>query len=149
MPDRPEIIAIGEGFRTRTFPGTDFHHREHLIMTVYLLKSYPRVDWRRDLPDMIRRYNESQGGVNSETAGYHDTITMFHLDLVERIVAAAPDASLEETCAVVLRSPASDPNLMLRFYSRDRLFSPEARRTWVEPDLAAPDFGALSAAAIA
>lgn len=30
----------------------------------------------------------------------------------------------------------ADKRMLLRFYSRDRLMSPEARAGWVEPDLA-------------
>jgi hypothetical protein len=136
MIEETEIISIGEGFLACTFPGANFHHREHLVTTVYLLWTFPQRDWRGLLPDLIRRYNESQGGVNSDTMGYHETITMFYLDLVGKALALKPNLDLVQSCSHVLNGPASDKDFMLRYYSRELLFSSEARKRWVEPDVA-------------
>jgi hypothetical protein len=43
--------------------------------------------------------------------------------------------SLTEACSALLNSPYAEQEIMLRFYSKDRLFSTEARALWVEPDL--------------
>ena len=43
----------------------------------------------RELPDIIRRYNESVGGVNSDTEGYHETITRVFLHGVRLFLAEA------------------------------------------------------------
>lgn len=134
--EETEIIHIGEGFLACTFPGANFHHREHLVTTVYLLWTFPQRDWRGLLPHLIRRYNESQGGVNNDTTGYHETITLFYLDLVGKVLALNRNLDLVQTCSQVLNSTASDKDLMLRYYSRDLLFSSEARKRWVEPDVA-------------
>jgi hypothetical protein len=135
MIEETEIISIGEGFLACTFPGANFHHREHLVTTVYLLWTFPQRDWRGHLPALIRRYNESQGGVNSDTAGYHETITMFYIDLVGKVLDLNPHLDLVHSCRQVLNGPASDKDLVLRYYSRELLFSSEARKRWVEPDL--------------
>ena len=37
------------------------------------------IDLDAELPDLIRRYNESVGGVNSDSEGYHETITRVFL----------------------------------------------------------------------
>lgn len=142
-PNNVEIEAIGKGFRDLTYPAANYHHREHLIATVYLLKTSPERDWHVEFPEMIKRYNIAQGGTNSDTSGYHHTITIFYLNLVMHIMARKPESNLEQACAAVLDSPASDKNLMLRFYTRERLFSSSARKQWIDPDLAEPDFEEL------
>ena len=44
--------------------------------------------------------------------------------------------SLHELVNRLLRSPMGRRDWPLRFYSRERLFSPEARRNFITPDVA-------------
>jgi len=141
--EETEIVSIGEGFLACTFPGADFHHREHLVTTVYLLWTFPHRDWRRDLPDLIRRYNVSQGGQNTDTSGYHHTITIFYIDLVAKTLALEPHLDLVQMCRRILDGPASTKDLMLRYYSRELLYSVEARKNCMMPDKEEIDFEVL------
>ncbi|MGH7713769.1 MAG: hypothetical protein ACREOG_20970 [Gemmatimonadaceae bacterium] len=43
---------------------------------------------------------------------------------------------LAERVSQLVASPLADRNVLLKFYSRERLMSPEARSEWVEPDIA-------------
>ena len=136
-PKAAEIAEIGEGVLARTFPADRFHHREHLIMMVYLLLQYPMRDWRADLPEVIRGYNVAAGGVNDDVRGYHHTISMAFLTIVGMIASKTRREGLVATCRVVLASPAASQDVLLQFWSRDVLFSKEARREWVPPNLRA------------
>ena len=92
----------------------------------------------RDLPDLIRRYNESVGGVNDETQGYHETITQVFIRGVRLSLRRSEgEGGLADRVNALLRSPQGRREWPLRFYSRERLFSVEARLGWVEPDLSA------------
>ena len=51
----------------------------HLGATAYLVTHRPDIDLDTELPGMIRRFNESVGGVNDDSQGYHDTITKAYL----------------------------------------------------------------------
>jgi len=42
------------------------------------------------MPAMIRRYNQSVGGVNSDTGGYHETITQASLHMTRALLAVLP-----------------------------------------------------------
>lgn len=64
-----EIERIGEGLLARTLPRADWTHEAHLAATTYLLLKRPDLDLETQLPDIIRRYNESVGGVNSDAEG--------------------------------------------------------------------------------
>jgi len=136
--DDDAIARIGEGLLARTLPRSDWTHEAHLAATTYLLSRRPDIDLDRDLPGIIRRFNESVGGVNDDTQGYHDTITRVFLHGVRLFLGEAdPEAPLHELVNELLLSPMGRRDWPLRFYSAERLFSVEARRHFVPPDLAA------------
>jgi hypothetical protein len=133
-----EIARISEGLLARDLPRVDWTHEAHLAATTYLLTRRPDIDIDRALPGIIRAYNESVGGVNDDTQGYHETITRLFLHGV-RLFLAEADLSepLHELVNELLRSPMGRRDWPLRFYSSERLFSVEARLRFVPPDLAA------------
>ena len=132
------IERIGEGLLACTLPRDDWTHEAHLAATTYLLTRRPDIDVDRQLPDIIRRYNESAGGVNSDSEGYHDTITRVFLRGVRQFLAESDAGEpLHELVNELLLSPMGRRDWPLRFYSGERLFSVEARRHFVPPDVAA------------
>lgn len=133
-----EIEHLGEGLLERTLPRAEWTHEAHLAATTYLLLKRPDVDVDAELPSLIRRYNESVGGVNSDSEGYHETITRVFLHGIRLFLAEAdPGEPLHELVNELLLSPIGRRDWPLRFYSPERLFSIEARRRFVEPDLRA------------
>lgn len=133
-----EIAYLGEGLGACTLARPEWTHEAHLAATTYLLLKRPDIDLDRELPVLIRRFNESVGGVNSDTEGYHETISRAYLHGVRRFLAEAdPDEPLYLLVNQLLRSPTGRRDWPLRFWSKDRLFSVEARRGFVPPDLAA------------
>ena len=132
-----EIIRLGEGLLACTATREEWTHEAHLAATAYLLLRRPEIDLDEELPGIIRRFNESVGGVNSDTEGYHDTITHSFLRGVRLFLEDADVRSpLHELVNELLLSPMGRRDWPLRFYSRERLFSVEARKAHVEPDLA-------------
>jgi hypothetical protein len=136
--DDAEITRIGEGLLARTLPRPDWTHEAHLAATTYLLTRRPDVEIDRELPGIIRGYNESVGGVNSDSEGYHETITRLFLHGVRLFLAESDTGKpLHELVNELLLSPMGRRDWPLRFYTPERLFSVEARRAFVPPDLAA------------
>lgn len=132
-----EIERIGEGLLARTLPRSDWTHEAHLAAATYLLLRRPDIDVDERMPDIIRGYNESVGGVNSDTEGYHETVTRVFLRGVRLFLAEAdPSEPLHELVNQLLLSPMGRRDWPLRYYSPERLFSLEARRGWIRPDLA-------------
>jgi len=133
-----ELEHLGEGLLSRTLTREEWTHEAHLGATTYLLTRRPDVDLDKELPGIIRRFNESVGGVNDDTQGYHETITRCFLQGVRLFLAEAdPGEPLHELVNELLLSPMGRRDWPLRFYSRELLFSVEARRSFVEPDVAA------------
>ena len=132
-----EIEHLGEGLVARTLPRPEWTHEAHLAATTYLLVRRPDIDLDKELPGIIRGYNESVGGVNDDTQGYHETITRMFLHGVRLFLAEADLGDpLYELVNELLLSPMGRRDWPLRFYSAERLFSVEARRKFVPPDIA-------------
>jgi len=133
-----EIAHLGEGLLARTLARAEWTHEAHLAATTYLLLRRPDVDLDKELPGIIRGFNESVGGVNSDTEGYHDTITRTFLHGVRLFLEEADKrAPLHEIVNDLLLSPMGRRDWPLRFYSPKLLFSVEARKQFVPPDVAA------------
>jgi hypothetical protein len=132
-----DVAHVGEGLLARSLPREEWTHEAHLAATTYLLLRHPEIDLDAELPDLIRRYNESVGGVNDDTQGYHDTITRVFLHGVRLFLNEADlSASLHEFVNELLLSPMGRRDWPFRFYSRDHLLSVAARRAFVAPDVA-------------
>jgi hypothetical protein len=133
-----DVMRVGEGLLSRTLPRAEWTHEAHLAATTYLLIRHPEIALDRELPGLIRRYNESVGGVNSESEGYHETITRVFLHGVRLFLGDAdPRQPLHALVNGLLLSPMGGRDWPLRFYTRERLFTVEARRNFIEPDVAA------------
>jgi hypothetical protein len=132
------VCRIGEGLIACTLTRPDWTHEAHLAACLYIVTQRPDIVPERDLPHLIRRFNESVGGVNSDTEGYHETITQIYIRGVRAFLARMdPARPLVEKVNTLLLAEEGRRDWPLRFYSAERLFSKEARLGWVEPDLAA------------
>ena len=132
------VAHVGEGLIARDLPREEWTHEAHLAATTYLVLKRPEIDIDVELPEIISRYNESVGGTNSDTEGYHDTITRAYLRGI-RLFLEEADARRPIHALVneLLMSPMGRRDWPLRFWSKERLMSVEARRGWVEPDVKA------------
>lgn len=87
------------------------------------------------LRERIRAYNVSTGVANTPSAGYHETLTRFYLGVIRDFLVSADSARPIDDLAGELIARFGDRNLPLRHYTRERLFSVEARLGWLAPDL--------------
>jgi hypothetical protein len=136
-PNDEAIRRVGERFLACSLPKPEWTHEAHIGTTSWLILERADISPERDLPALIRRYNLSVGGVNSDTEGYHETITQLFIRTLRRALAAREGEALHAKVNAILLAPEGRRDWPLRFYSRERLFSVEARLGWVEPDLAA------------
>jgi len=134
--DYATVARVGEGLLACDLPRPEWTHEAHLAATAYLLLKHPEIDLDSALPGLIRAYNESVGGVNDDTQGYHDTITRAYLHGIRLFLSEADrEAPIQDLVNDVLHSPMGQRDWPLRFWSKERLMSVEERRGFVEPDL--------------
>ena len=133
-----DVAYIGEGLISCTLPRESWTHEAHLAATVYLILVHPEIDLQRDIGGLIRRYNESVGGVNNDHEGYHETITRVFLHGIGLFLGSADRyQAVHELVNRLLLSNIGQRDWPLCFYSSERLFCVEARRAFITPDLAA------------
>ncbi len=131
-----EIERIGLGLLDRTLPKPEWTHAAHFAAALWLLRARPDLDAPCEMPGIIRAYNLATGVANTDTGGYHETITQASLHMARRFMAARPATEpVHELHAALMGSPLGGKDWLLAYWSPARLFSAEARRGWVEPDL--------------
>ncbi len=129
-----EILDVVKAFETATIERENWRHAEHLIVANYYLTN------SRSLSDA---YNKMRGGIFnllkafgvdlSKEMPYHETLTMFWLRTVDEFRSIKNGYSMLNICNELTEK--FDKDYPLRFYSRDLLFSDEARTRFVEADI--------------
>ncbi|WP_052071932.1 hypothetical protein [Sphingopyxis sp. MWB1] len=131
-----DIRALGEGLLACSLPRAAWTHEAHLAVCLWLLSERPDIHIDAEIAGIIRRFNESVGGVNDDHNGYHDSVTRAYVAGVRLFLSTTREAGLAARVNALLLSDMGRRDWPLRFYSRDRLFSVAARRGFIEPDLA-------------
>ena len=127
-----EIEAVVLGFESCRTDKGDFKHREHLTVAA----SYLSASTQKQAADKMRvglvRFL-AHHGVGLEK--YNETLTMFWVEMVRQtLTETGPDSSLVEKCNRVIEV-LGNPTLAFDYYSRELLWSDEARKACVKPDL--------------
>lgn len=129
-----EINRIGRGLSERSLPKAEWTHAAHFAVAFWLLRR-SAMHALRDMRELIRAYNEATGIPNTDTSGYHETITIASLRAASAWLVARPHAPLHAALNELLSNAYGRSDWLFEYWSRPLLFSPAARRAWVEPDL--------------
>jgi len=119
---------FARAFERGDVPPAEFSHQSHVRLAwVYLLES-PSFDAAlARIREGIKRFAAAAGASQK----YHETITVLWMQLLDDARGRAGDCTFVE---LLERCPElADKDLPLRYYSRERLFSDEARERWVPP----------------
>lgn len=134
--DDAEVAAVGHGLLDHSLPKARWTHAGHFAAAVWILARRPDLDPEREMPGIIRAYNEATGVANTDTGGYHETITLASLRAARAFLAALPPGTaLHKALNALMGSPLGDKAWPLAYWTREALFSVAARRAWLEPDL--------------
>lgn len=119
-----------DSFFSGGLPNGEFHHRDHLRLTWLVLSRHGRERGSQMLTHGIRNFASAHG----QASRYHETMTQFWIRLVDHVRTSQPQ--LDSFDGFLTAFPAAlDKNLPFRHWTRDVMMSPDARATWVEPDL--------------
>lgn len=134
--DERAVERVALGLIDRTLPKREWTHCGHFAAALWLLRHRP--EQALELRAIIRAYNEATGVANTDSGGYHETITRASLRAGAALLARhAVNAPLHQVVDTLMDSELGRSDWLLAYWSRERLFSVEARRAWVEPDLRA------------
>ena len=127
-----EVQAVVRGFESCETDKGDFKHEHHLIVAVCYLQDLSVAEATEKLRASLFRFVDHHG---VDRKKYHETITVFWLQIVAEKLRDLPrESSLLTKCNVVVES-LCDAGLMLEYYSAELLFSDKAREEFVRPDL--------------
>jgi hypothetical protein len=131
-----EIERIGRGLLDRSLPKIEWTHAAHFAAALWLLRHRREHEVVKAMPMWIRAYNEATGVANTDSSGYHETITIASIRAASSLLAThAEHVPLHEIVNAVMAGEFGRSDWLLRYWSRLRLFSPEARKGWINPDL--------------
>lgn len=131
-----EIETLVTQFQNQNLPAAAWTHEAHLTVALWHLKNYSLAEATCFLRSGIITYNHAVGGKNTSTGGYHETLTLLWIKIIHHFINRNMDKNLVELSKTFLVSTYATREFPLQFYSREVLFSTEARAFWVEPDQA-------------
>lgn len=139
--DDAAIARIAAGVCDCSLPRAEWTHAAHFALAVWLLRHRPDLTAEPAIGAIIRRYNIATGTPNSDSEGYHATITIASVRAAGAELARHPQGTaLSVVVAALLASAQGRSDWLLAHWTRDRLFGVAARRGWVPPDLAPLSF---------
>ena len=123
-----EILTLVDRFERCVLAKEEFHHRDHLAVAVVYLYAADLETAMDRMRSSLKRF----AAHHRVTKLYHETLTRFWLLQINQRLDRS--GCLKESVRKV-REQLSNKNLALRYYSRERIDSQEARENWLEPDL--------------
>jgi hypothetical protein len=128
-----EIEALVRSFEDATIGRDDWGHAEHLVVALYYLTRHEMETATSKMRDGIFKLLRDGFAVDlTRERPYHETLTVFWMRTVATFNASKNGASLLDKANEVVAT--YDKDYPLRFYSREYLFSDEARVRYIEPD---------------
>lgn len=124
---------LWDAFVAATLPPKAWTHRTHVRIGYLHIIRYPFAEALDHIRSRIQRLNAAHGTPEAIDRGYHETITCAFLRLIAAVAAEANGVDSDGFCEQ--HPKLLDKRLLLRFYSRERIMSAEAKGAFVEPDL--------------
>jgi hypothetical protein len=131
-----QLNQYAQQFEDCTLPIEEWTHELHLLMALHTLTNHP-TDSFAVMRKKITQYNTAVGKVNSDTHGYHETMTAFWLWAVRDFCQQLPHYGYDEATAdeLLFKEELTNRNLWLKYYSKELMFSKEARQGFIYPDI--------------
>jgi hypothetical protein len=123
-------------FTSGALPRHEWTHLAHLTVGAWLVRRCGPDAAIDRLRRGIRALNDRHGTPNTDTSGYHETITVAYVRLIDQFFSRGdPNEVFEDHLSELLGGPLADRVFLFRFWSREVLFSSVARARWTPPDL--------------
>jgi hypothetical protein len=121
--------AFVDAFESCTLPFAAWTHRMHVRYAFIALAQAPRAEAMTRVRRGIQRFNAKY-----DRPGYHETMTEAWVRLVDHARSHAEPA--QSGLAFLAAHPHLQHSSLVRlFYTKERLFSPEAKAGFLPPDL--------------
>ena len=131
-----EIAGLVLEFETGALPHARWTHREHLTVAFWYLSRLDEAKATERIRVGILFLNDCHGTPNTDTRGYHETLTRFWIGVVGKFLKESDtERSKLELANQLIEEYVRRSGLWRNYYSFDLLKSVESRRNWIEPDV--------------
>jgi hypothetical protein len=129
-----EIEGVVRGFEDCATPDSEFNHHAHLIVALsYLhLSGLTVTEAAERMRAGLYRFLDYHG---HDRRKYNETITLFWIKLVRSFLDRTNTSRRVADIANDMIEACGNSQLIYSYYSKERLLSDEARKSWIEPDL--------------
>jgi hypothetical protein len=126
-----QIEQLVQAVESCALAPAEFDHHAHMTVALWYLAHLPATAAADAMRATIQRFAACQ----EQHQLYHETITLFWMRLLGHYLSmASPQEPLADTTyRAIVELGSMQP--VFRHYSRERVFSEQARREWVAPDL--------------
>ncbi|MFN0141612.1 MAG: hypothetical protein ACKVQW_16185 [Pyrinomonadaceae bacterium] len=131
--EEKEIAEVVSGFEDATIARDKWKHAEHLTVALHYLTLYDIETATEKMRSGIFKLLGAFGIDLSKEMPYHETLTVFWMRTVADFTASKNGARLLDKANELVDT--FDKDYPLRFYSREYLYSDNARVFFVEADL--------------
>lgn len=122
-------------FLAGQFAPEEWKHREHIKAAYLCLRRYPLTDATAQMRRGLAALNASHKAPNEIDRGYHETMTVAWMRVVDVTMGVFGVESDSDTFCD--KHPhLMQKTLMRLFYSKERIMTWDAKQRFVEPDLA-------------
>ena len=111
-----EIESLIKKFRNRTLPKLDWTHEAHLIVGIWHCWHFDEKEALNLVRNHICEYNVSVGTENTDTGGYHESITVFWLWTARSFLKLKYYETVAEACNDFINSEFSKKDFPLKYY---------------------------------
>lgn len=135
LEDEASFAQFIDAFERGAWPKAHWTHSAHLAMACWYLCSLPKSEAIERVRNGIRNYNQAVGVANTEDSGYHETLTLFWLEVISRTLGRDdPRGNPLEAARRIVGRFGARRDFFRDFYSFDVVKSREARANWIPPD---------------
>jgi hypothetical protein len=135
LVSREEFEKFVATWENGALPKDQWTHRAHVAIGACYSVRFRDTAFER-IKNGILRHNAAVGTANTETSGYHETVTRLWAMVLGRVTEGISDPW--EAACVAVGKFGDNRELHRLYYSFDVFADTEARRTWVAPDLQGP-----------
>jgi hypothetical protein len=129
------IEKLALKFSNKSLPKDEWTHQAHLQVAFWFNWNHQFDEALRIVRELIISYNESVGTVNSNTSGYHETLTVFWMIITRNFLTENKYTSVDKAYEDFQLSSYHLKDLPYQYYSHIVLFNEQARKEWEDGDI--------------
>ena len=130
------IADLAERVLDTSLPKSEWTHEAHFALALWCLRHRPDLTKPESMRGVITRLNDAHGTPNTDTEGYHHTITIASMRAASAVHdSGTADMELRRVLARLIDGVFGRSDWIFAYWTPELLFSVDARSRWVEPDI--------------